>query len=202
MFKLARAATTAALMVCAAAAPLSSSATASQPARVEAVSKAAHAASDDLDPVTTRILSKVRAETAKYRKPAGALRAGFVEGPVDAGKCVTRDGGVRGYHYSNMDLMKGELDLNKPAVLIYQPVGPDGSLRLVAVEWFSLDKDGDPATDDDRPSVGSQPFVGPIADIPNVPVHYYAIAWIGQDNPRGMFADTNPAGTCEPKKSR
>lgn len=148
------------------------------------------------DKATTKLLLEGKAASAKYRDPAKAVADGYVPGPVDAGVCVKRSGGTRGYHYSNLQVMQSPWDVKKPAVLVYQPIGAHGALRLVAVEWFSLDRDQDPSTTQDRPYFGSQPFIGPVAGIPNVPVHYYAIAWVWQDNPWGVFADVNPTGIC------
>jgi hypothetical protein len=59
---------------------------------------------------------------------------------------------------------------------------PDGSLRLVAVEWVSTTP-------------------GTVLDIPlhfNPDVGLWILhAWIWQDNPAGMFADMNPTiGNC------
>ena len=133
-------------------------------------------------------LAEVRAATAEYHDVDVALADGY----VPASPCESLPGaGGMGVHYLNPRLASDlEVVADQPEVLLYEP-RPDGSLRLVGVEWFVADV-GQP-----RPSVVDVPFDGPMAGHgPGMPVHYDLHAWVWKHNPSGMFAAWNPAVTC------
>ncbi|MFI9817084.1 hypothetical protein [Saccharothrix variisporea] len=133
-------------------------------------------------------LAKVRAATAQYHYLPNALDAGYI--PV--GDCVPG----MGYHYLNPALAGPGLDPEQPELLVYAPT-PSGGRRLVAVEYFQVDADGDLATDSDRPSLFGVGFDGPMpGHEPGMPVHYDLHAWVWKHNPDGMFAAFNPNVTC------
>ena len=70
-----------------------------------------------------------------------------------------------------------------------RPVTPtrrssDTEPRLGAIEYFVADVDQDLATDDDRPSLMSHAFDGPMEGHKSgVPAHYDLHAWVYGDNP-------------------
>lgn len=134
----------------------------------------------------------VRQVTAKYHDPAAALADGYL--PTDI--CVSSPAGAMGYHYVNPTLLQQPIDINRPAILVYQPDG-DGGRRLVAAEYFKADADQDLTTDGDRPTLLNTPFDGPmLGHEPGMPIHYDLHVWIWQHNPVGMLDQFNPSGTC------
>lgn len=144
------------------------------------------------DSDANRDLAAARAATAKYHDEAKAVADGYT--PTDF--CVESPAGVMGYHYINHEFFGKPLDVRKPAALIYQP-RPDGTRKLVAVEYFKVDDDQKLDTDHDRPTLFGDEFDGPMpGHEPGMPVHYDQHVWIWQHNPAGMFAEWNPAGTC------
>ncbi len=136
-----------------------------------------------------RSLAEVRRATARYHDVNKAVADGYVPTQV----CVPQ----MGLHYLNPPLLDDPaLDPTKPEIIIYAP-GPNGKLRLVAVEWWSADLDQDLATDAGRPSLFGVPFDGPMpGHHPGMPVHFDLHAWIWKHNPAGMFTAFNPTVSC------
>jgi hypothetical protein len=141
-------------------------------------------------------IAAVRAATAEYHDPAAAIADGFV--PTDACSEHPELGGM-GLHYVNPGrLMDPAIVATEPEVLLYEPTA-DGGVRLVGVEWFSVDPDQDLTTDDGRPTVLGQAFDGPMeGHEPGMPVHFDLHLWLWKHNPAGAFAAWNPAVTCTP----
>lgn len=132
-------------------------------------------------------LAEVRAATAKYHNVETAIAAGYA--PTDV--CVPG----MGYHYINHEQFGG-MDPTKPDALIYA-ANKKGQLRLVAVEWFQDDEDGDLTTDADRPSMFGRGFDGPMpGHEPGMKVHYDLHAWVWQGNPNGVLEPFNPKIEC------
>lgn len=100
-----------------------------------------------------------------------------------------------GVHYVNDAYVSdGVLDVQRPEVLVYEPV--NGQLRLVAVEYF-VDAQQWDAANDAPPVLGGQLFnyVG----APNrlrLPAHYELHVWAWKRNSSGTFADWNPRVSC------
>lgn len=140
-------------------------------------------------------LAPVRRATAAYHDPAAAIADGFV--PTEACSSHPELGGM-GYHYVNPErLADPAVVATEPEILLYEPTA-GGDVRLVGVEWFSVDPDQDESTDDGRPSVVGVPFDGPMAGHePGMPVHFDLHAWIWKHNPAGLFAAWNPDVSCE-----
>lgn len=139
------------------------------------------------------VVAKVRQATAAFRDVSVALAAGY----IDTGHCVSGGaGGAMGVHFVNLELMfdGGSLDIATPEVLVYEPLA-DGSLRLIAAEYFSLD-DGDPST-------GSPVLEGHLfhyLGAPNrygLPPGHELHVWAWKRNPNGTFADFNPNVRCD-----
>lgn len=138
-------------------------------------------------------LVRVKQATARFHRVAEAREAGYH--PV--GPCTDEPGtGGMGYHYGSDELLADpELDPREPEILLYERRGD--RLRLVAVEWLSVDADQDLSTDDDRPSLFGQPFDGPmLGHEPGMPIHYDLHAWVWKQNPAGTFAQYNPRVSC------
>lgn len=139
------------------------------------------------------VVAQVREATAHFRDVNNALAAGY----IDTGNCVSsKTGGAMGVHFVNLALMfdDGSVDIATPEVLVYEPLA-NGTLRLVGVEYFSLD-DGDPST-------GSPVLEGQLMNYAGAPNRYGLPAghelhvWAWKRNPIGTFADWNPRVRCD-----
>jgi len=131
--------------------------------------------------------------TARFHSVRQAVAAGY----QPASPCVASPAGGMGIHYENAALMDDPtIDPARPEILLYEP-GSNGSLRLVGLEYWKRDADGNLATSDDRPSLFGQPFDGPMpGHSPVMPVHYDLHVWIWKHNPSGLFAAFNPRVSC------
>jgi hypothetical protein len=141
-------------------------------------------------------LGQVRRATARYHDPVVAVAEGYVA--TEACAAHPQLGGM-GFHYVNPSLLSDPgIDPNKPEVLLYEEL-PGGRLRLMAVEWFTVDPDQDLSTDARRPVLFDVPFDGPMpGHEPGMPVHFDLHAWVWKHNPEGVFFGWNPRVTCEP----
>lgn len=147
-------------------------------------------------------LAQVRRVTARFHDLDAALAAGYELGWVDGSGnriitgCVANlanpTEGAMGYHYFNAELMKDlTTDLLQPEVLVYAP-GPEGQLRLVAVEWVVRGENSNPEGVSEAPSVLGMPMHVLVPQVGFWIMH----AWVWQPNPAGMFEDWNPNVTC------
>jgi hypothetical protein len=134
----------------------------------------------------------VRDATERFRDVDVARSAGYKA----EGECVESPEGGMGIHYGNERLMSDRrINLRRPEILVYQPVGR--RLRLVAVEYYRADADGRLDTDDDRPHLFGRGFDGPMEGHgPGQPVHYDLHAWVWKRNPAGTFDQWNPRVSC------
>jgi hypothetical protein len=119
-------------------------------------------------------LAALRNATAQYHDVANARASGR----SDLHLCVNH----MGEHYADpASFADGVLDPLNPEAMVYAD-GPNGQLRLVAVEWVSTTP----------------------GEVMGIPLHlnralnvYVLHAWIWSPNPDGMFADMNPRiGDC------
>lgn len=125
---------------------------------------------------TNRLLAQVRQATAAYHDVSAAEAAGYGE----ASPCVPG----MGYHYARGIAPTADaLDALNPEMLVYAP-RPDGSLRLVAVEYASLQPAELFGRAFDPPGPPGPPF-------------YTLHAWVWQGNPLGIFSPYNPNISCE-----
>jgi len=137
-------------------------------------------------------LQEVRAAVARYHSLDQAAEDGYFA----ASPCESSPAGTMGIHFINPALFGPGIDPLRPEILIYVPRA-DGSLKLVAVEYFSVDADQDLSTAFDRPEVFGQPFDGPmLGHAPGMPIHYDLHVWVVENNPAGVFAQWNPAISC------
>jgi hypothetical protein len=137
-------------------------------------------------------LARLRQATARFQDLARAQDAGYevlVTHPVTGASCLSHEemGGM-GIHYLNPALVSDEVVVEQPEVVIYEE-GPNGSLRLVAVEYlipFAIR-----GTEEPPPVLFGQEFVQ------NHTFDVWALhVWVWKHNPSGMFADWNPRVSC------
>lgn len=138
------------------------------------------------------VVQAVRAATRDYRDVNAAIAAGY----VSAGMCVSGPNeGAMGVHYANEALIAdGEIDVNRPEILVYEPV--NGRLQLAAIEYFVVAEQWD-AAHEGPPSVEGQHFH--YAGAPNrlrAPAYYELHVWAWKRNKKGTFADYNPDVSC------
>lgn len=132
------------------------------------------AAATGSEPDTNQQLAAVRAATAQYHDVERAISDGYQL----ASGCSAN----MGFHYLRSIAQDAtELDVTVPNILVYAP-RPDGSVRLVAVEYASWE----PA------SLFNRRFDPPVG-VPFYTLH----VWVWQANPDGMFAARNPNVHCD-----
>ena len=126
-----------------------------------------------------------------------SVQQAVAEGYLPGSPCIASPAGGMGIHYENAALMADPaVDPARPEMLLYEP-DATGSLRLVGLEYWKSDADGNLATSDDRPSLFGRPFDGPMpGHSPVMPVHYDLHVWIWKSNPSGLFAEFNPRVSC------
>jgi hypothetical protein len=139
------------------------------------------------------LVEQVRQVTQPFRDVQQAIAQGYgeflgcVSGPQE---------GAMGVHFVNGPLvMDGELDVNHPEALIYEP--RNGGRRLVGVEYIVL-VDAWHAHHAEPPVLQGQVFQYNAS--PNryrLPPFYELHVWSSRDNPHGAFVDWNPRVSCE-----
>jgi hypothetical protein len=113
--------------------------------------------------------------------------------------CVSGDSvGAMGLHYVNLDLVnKGEVRLNHPQIVIYEPTS-DGRVRLTGADYLILAEGWDKNHPGDPPQLMGQLFH--LFDAPNrfgLPAFYTLHVWAWKDNPNGAFVNWHPKVSCE-----
>jgi hypothetical protein len=144
-------------------------------------------------------LSEVRQATARFHDVDAAIAVGYELGYVNgAGAriitgCVAHaTAGAMGYHYFNKQLIDDNVvDVLRPEGLVYSP-GPDGKLKLAAVEYVV------PGAFSNPPGVAVAPTVFGREMVILVPaVGFHTLhAWIWSNNPAGLFASWSPEVRC------
>lgn len=136
-------------------------------------------------------LAQVRRATARYHRTEVAQAAGYDLLP-GLDHCFENPGvGAMGYHYINADLLDLELNADEPEAMVYAP-GPNGQLKLAAVEYIVPAEPWDEAGTGDLPEVlGHHLHLN--ADLGVYVLH----AWVWENNPSGMFEDWNPRVICD-----
>jgi hypothetical protein len=132
-------------------------------------------------------VARIRAATAAFRDVEAAKAAGYPESVPP--HCMESMAGGMGHHYLNPDLMDDSLVLEQPEILVYEPT-PGGGLELVGVEYVV------PYTAwrrDEAPRILGQDLKR--SDALGI---WYLHVWVWRENPRGLFADWNPAVSCSP----
>jgi len=144
-------------------------------------------------------LSEVRQVTAQFHDIEAAKAAGYELGYVNGsgnriitGCIANPTAGVMGYHYFNKALIDDlVVDPQKPEGLVYVS-GPEGQLKLVAVEYVV------PGPNSNPPGVSDAPTILGIKMHILVPAvgFYIQHFWVWSHNPAGMFVDWNPELSC------
>jgi hypothetical protein len=173
------------------------------------------------DPNGEPDLSMVRMSTDRFRDVSVALAEGYVRDPMDLCDTAEMMGkpaelGAMGIHFFRPDLLGitgppnprvngtgTHTDFLSPAILIYEPQ-QDGSLELVAVENLVFIDAWEKAGNRERPSFRGVPY-DRMQDDPATAVdeahmfepHYDRHVWLYRDNPNGVFAQFNPAVSCQ-----
>jgi hypothetical protein len=111
--------------------------------------------------------------------------------------CVSGgDFGAMGVHFVKDALVDGELNVNYPELLVYEPQ-KDGRLKLVAADYLVL-ADTWSASNTAPPELRGQLFH--LFDSPNrfaLPAFYTLHVWAWKDNPNGTFTNWNPNVSCD-----
>jgi hypothetical protein len=159
-------------------------------------------------------LEEVRAATSQYQNVDAALADGYVRDPLDI--CETpyslgifENLGVMGVHYLRQDLLGVDAagsrldatgthtDFLRPAVLVYEPQ-PDSSLALVALGNVVSAEGWERTGEREPPSFQGVDYTYAAANpATGFAAHYDMHVWLYRDNPSGMFAQYNPAASCE-----
>jgi hypothetical protein len=139
------------------------------------------------------LVKAVRQATEQYQEGAGPDFA-LVFGCVSGG-----DFGAMGMHFLNGKLLgDGEVDVNHPEILLYEPL-PNGKLRLTGADYLV-----DQAEWDAKPEhTGPPELMGQLFhlfDSPNrfgLKPFYTLHVWAWKDNPNGTFTNWNPNVSCD-----
>lgn len=169
-------------------------------------------------------LAEVRTLTARFQDVNVALAEGYIRDPMNMCDTATMMGapaslGAMGIHYFRPDMLGvtappnprvtgtgTHTDFRNPAILIYEPQ-QDGSVKLVAVENLVFQKSWAASGATKPPSFHGVVW-DTMQDNPATAIdeahmfepHYDRHVWVWRDNPNGMFAQYNPAVSCEHHK--
>ena len=166
-------------------------------------------------------LAQVRAATERFLDVNVALAEGYVRDPGNMCDTAPMMGqpaelGVMGIHFFRPDLLGisappnprvtgtgTHTDFLQPSILIYEPQ-PDGSLTLVAVENLVFIEAWEAAGNAEPPSFHGVSYDlmqdEPVTEVDEAHLfepHYDRHVWLYRENPNGVFAQYNPAATCD-----
>lgn len=166
-------------------------------------------------------LEAVLAATKRFQDVNVALAEGYLRDPMNLCETAEMMGrpaelGAMGVHFFRPDLLgiagppnprvdgNGvHTDFLNPSVVIYEPQA-DGSLELVAVENLVFARAWKEAGNAAPPTFHGGSFdmmeddpSTPIDEAHNFEPHHDRHVWIYRENPNGVFAQFNPAVTCE-----
>lgn len=140
-------------------------------------------------------LAIARQATERFHDISVAEAAGY--GPFYI--CTDENSGIgaMGQHYANIDLvLDPAIDPEKPEVLVYEPL-PDGSYRLVGVEYVVFQDLWHDAFGAGTPSVlGVDLKPVPAGNRYGLPAFFQRHVWLWRPNPLGMYEDWNSKVSC------
>jgi hypothetical protein len=150
-------------------------------------------------------VAEARQATAAFHDLGAAQAANYVGLVADLQgiTCIEAAAGGMGVHYLTPALTPelfdpaaaSTIDAATPELLVYAP-GPNGQLRLVAVEYLGLKANWD-AHNAAPPSLFGQTFDLTLAgNRYGLPDFYSLHAWIWNPNPTDLFAPYNPRVDC------
>src|SRR5436190_23136299 len=140
------------------------------------------------------LVATVRRATARFFDVEVATNEGY----LPQFGCVSgSDFGAMGMHFVNGPLVfDGELDANKPEIVIYEPQ-PDGKLKLVGADFLVL-ADQWNATHDGPPQLMGQ--LSHLFEAPNrfgLPAFYTLPLWAWKESPTGTFVNWHSNISCD-----
>lgn len=150
-------------------------------------------------------VAEARNATAAFHDLSAAQAANYVGLVADLQgiTCIEAAAGGMGVHYLNPALTPelfdpaaaATIEAATPELLVYAP-GPNGQLRLVALEYLALKANWD-AHNAAPPSLFGQAFDLTLAgNRYGLPDFYSLHAWIWNPNPTDLFAPYNPRVDC------
>ena len=133
-----------------------------------------------------RELDRLREATAAFQDFDAAVAAGYAVEVVDPNTGSSHFPGM-GTHYLNPDLLDDRFDVERPEILLFVERA-QGEMQFVAVEYAT------PIADLDNPPSAPSGFTGTSDEwVVNTTFSLWTLhAWIGLENPDGMFASHNP----------
>ena len=166
-------------------------------------------------------LDEVRTLAMRYQNVDTALADGYIREPTNTCETAEHMGlpaavGGMGVHFFRPDLLGitgppnprvdgtgTHTDFRQPAILIYEPQA-DGSLELVAVENLVFMKAWEAAGNTAPPVFQNVPYnrmvddpATPLDEAHHFEAHYDLHVWLFRENPSGLYAQFNPAMTCQ-----
>ncbi len=138
------------------------------------------------------LVQQVREATQRFLNVNNAIAIGYGQ---FAGCVSGPDHGAMGIHYVNGNYLNGQVNVNQPPALIYEP--SNGALKLVGAEYI-VDAATWLANNPGPPVLDGQTFL--FVDAPNrynLPSFFELHVWAWRDNPQGAFVDWNNHVSCE-----
>jgi hypothetical protein len=132
--------------------------------------------------------AQARVATQPFHDLDAAVAAGYA---AQVAQCFTDSvhaHGAMGYHHVNRAYMDSIVDVGRPEILLYERKA-DSSYVLNGVEYIL------PYRYWPRDSVPPR-LMGRELFPEDERQYWYAHMWVWTDNPRGLFADWNPAVAC------
>ena len=144
--------------------------------------------------VTPQLVADVRKATQQFINVNNAGTAGYT---ASFGCIAGPDHGAMGIHYINGDFVNdGQININQPEALIYEPVG--NARRLVGVEYIVDAKSWLMYHDNTPPVLEGQDFqFVPAPNRFNLNSFFELHVWAWRGNPQGAFVDWNNNVSCE-----
>jgi hypothetical protein len=137
--------------------------------------------------------AKAASATAKFHDLQVARDNGYEKLPAvnGPGGCADSAAGAMGVHYLKGTEVDGNLDAQKPEVLVYEPQA-NGNSKLVALEYVV-------PGNLPRPSLFGQEFtLTNLAPYGNPSANVWTLhAWVWKPNPSGLLEPWNPRVTCD-----
>lgn len=131
-------------------------------------------------------LASLRSMAAPFENIDAARAAGYTEQITPCWYHSERGG--QGIHIARQEWIDGNVSLLEPELTMYEPQA-DGSMQFLAVEYivpFAA------WTQPEPPVMLGQTFMR------NEGLGLYVLhVWLGRENPSGIYADFNPAASCE-----
>ena len=145
--------------------------------------------------------SEAAAATAAFHDLEAAQAAGYVVHVAELSGATCIDNGAEGAmgdHFANIaEIVDGEIDAAEPEALVYEQ-RPNGSYKLVALEYLVFVADWEAAGNTAPPSLFGQTFdLVPSPNRYGLPPFYALHAWIWKPNPSGLLHAWNPDVSCD-----